>query len=54
MQDGDNLNKATALHHVQQAIEAIEATITKSGKTRDMIQQLKDTRKELAYEIFRA
>lgn len=53
MKDGDNLNKVTALHHVQQAIEAIEDTFIKSHETQEMIRHLKEVRKELAYELFR-
>lgn len=53
MRDEDTTYKVDALSHVHQAIEAIEATITKLPETGDMLHHLTEVRKELAYEIFR-
>ena len=54
MRHPDLSEKVTALQYTQKAIEAMEGVILTEPETRDAVTKLREVRKELAYEIYRA
>ena len=53
MKDGFNIEMVSAMHDIQKAIETIEGITMKDHKIRVMVDELKSTRRELAYRVFR-
>lgn len=51
MKDKENMEKITALYHVQQAIESMEEVVMRSPPTNAIITNLKTTRDDMVKEL---